>query len=262
MISPRCSLPSPRKLPGPARRRAEPSASAPPPALPEQAIAVWARVWQVHELADLRLRLWWDPHGEVHGAAELLTPVGESQPLLAQTALLAELDCVARQPQSSASPHGLLLAGNRAMRAGDYAAARDCYLRAQPDLSHHLALHHNLGLALAHLGQWEEAARQMQQSLELAPRDKALQAEYLALETDAGIDAVRREDYACAAEHFLRILSLPSDEPTALANLGDLRVREHRFPEARAIFHRFLRFHPTHPAADKIRLALEEIGGE
>ncbi len=241
---------------------AEVSASAPPPAPPEQAIAVWARVWQVHEQADLRVLLWWDVQQQLHGAVELQTREGDTRPLLNLTALLAVLDRVAAQPESSTSPHGLVLAGNRAMRAGDYTTARDCYLRAQQDLPHHLELHHNLGLALAHLGQWEEAARQMQQSLEMNTRDPALQAEYLALETDAGIDAVRRQDLTRAAEHFLRILSLQPDEPTALANLGNLRMREGRLPEARAIFLRFLRFHPSHPATEKIRLALAEIGGE
>lgn len=237
------------------------AASAPPPAPPEQAIAAWARIWQVREQADMRVLLWWDARAQVHGAVELQTPAGGKRPLLDTPALIAELERVAVQPQSSASPHGLLLAGNRAMRAGDYVAAHNDYARAQQDLPHHHELRHNLGLALAHLGQWEEAAQQMQQSISLDPGDQAVQTEYLALETDAGIDAVRRQDLTCAAEHFLRILSLQPAEPTALANLGNLRLREGRLPEARAIFLRFLRFHPTHPAAAQIRLALEEIGG-
>ena len=86
--------------------------------------------------------------------------------------------------------------------------------------------------------------------------------EYLALETDAGIAAAQQQDFARAATHFLRILSLQPDEPTALANLGNLRLREGRLPEARAIFLRFLRFHPTHPAAETIRLALMEMSPE
>ncbi len=237
-------------------------AQAKQPAPPEQAVAVWARVWQVHEQADLRLLLWWDRQGQVRGAADLRSRDGTVRPLLDTDALIAMLDRAACQPQTSASPHGLLLSGNRAMQMGDFAAARDFYTRAQHDLPLHCELRHNLALALAHLGEWDMASEEMRQALELSKQDPVLKAEYLALETDAGIAAVQGQDFSRAADHFLRILRLQADEPTALANLGNLRLREGRIPEARAIFLRFLRFHPDHPAAEKIRLALAEIDNE
>jgi len=226
----------------------------------QQAVAVWTRVWQVPDNADLRILLWWDIAGQFHGSADLCPRTGERRALMSTDELAVLLDRVAVQPVSSTSPHGLVVAGNRAVNANDFTTARDCYERALPHLPHHLELHHNLALALAHLGEWDAGAAMMRQAMALAPQLPAIKMEYLALETDAGIHAVQENDLARAAEHFLRILNLQPDEPTALANLGNLRLREHRYPEARAIFQRFLRFHPDHPAASKIRLALDEIG--
>lgn len=237
-----------------------PPAYASPPLPADQAVAVWARVWQVREDADLRVLLWWDAVGQFHGATELRPRTGNSQPLLPMAELTALLDRVAVQPVSSESPHGLLVAGNRAMQAEDYTTARAQYTRAVRDLPHHPAAYHNLALALAHLGDWEAASNAMQQALELESKNPQLVLEYIALETDAGIEAAQQGDLERAAAHFLHILQLQPDEPTALANLGNLRLREQRLPEARAIFHRLLRYHPTHPTAEKIRLALEEMG--
>ena len=224
------------------------------------AIAVWARVWQVRDKADLRVLLWWDCDGQFHGTAALLPLHGAATPLAQTSELTALLDRLAASPASSASPHGLLLAGNRALQAGDYAAAREAYQRAIADLPQHPEAHRNLALALAHLGEWEAAAQMMQQALRLVPPDTQLAREYLAMETDAGIAAVQQGDLMRGAAHFLRILNLQPDEPTALANLGNIRLREGRLPEARAIFQRFLRCNPTHPIVEQIRLALKEMG--
>ncbi len=225
-------------------------------------VAVWARVWQVRERADLRVTLHWNTEGHFAAQAELRAPDGAITPLLNTTSFVALLDRVAATPHSSTAPHALVLAGNRAMQAGDFAAARDLYRRAITDLPRHPQAHRNLALALARLGEWEAAAAIMQQALALASHDPGLSEEYLALETDAGIDAARHDDLERAAGHFLRILTLWPDEPTALANLGNIRLRERRSPEARAIYRRFLRHHPHHPVADKIRLALQELGGD
>jgi len=226
----------------------------------EQAVAVWARVWQVREAMDLRVVLYWDVDGHFHAAADLRGRDGAEKPLLDTPGVVELLDRIAVAPEISESPHGLLLAGNRALEAGEYAVAREKYLRALNDLPRHPEAHRNLALALARLGEWEAAARAMRMAWELAPDDPLQRAEYLALETDAGVEAARQGDLDRAGEHFLRILDRWPDEPTALANLGNIRLREGRLPEARAIYRRFLRHHPDHPAAEKIRLALAELG--
>jgi len=233
------------------------------PAVAEHAsrvLAVWARVWQVRDAMDLRVVLHWDAGGQLHAVAGLRAPDGTEKPLLDTAGMVELLDHTAAEPQSSASPHGLLLAGNRALEAGEFAAAREDYLRALRDLPRHPEAHRNLALALARLGEWEAAAKSMREAWELSPDDYGLRAEYLATESDAGVEAVRQGNLACAAEHFLRILEHWPDEPTALANLGNIRLREGRLPEARAIYRRFLRHHPDHPAAPKIQLALAELG--
>ncbi len=223
------------------------------------AVAAWARAWQVREDADLRLALWWDHAGAFHALAELVRHDGSSRPVAAEAEVVARLDRLAIAPESSTSPHGWLLAGNRAMQAADYAAARAAYARALVDLPRHPEVHRNLALALARLGEWDAAAQAMRAAYALAPDDAELRAAYLAIETDAGIAAVQHDDLTGAAEHFLHLLARWPDEPTALANLGNLRRREHRLPEARAIYRRFLAHHPDHPAADTIREALASI---
>lgn len=228
----------------------------------ERAVGLWARVWQVREAMDLRIVLHWDPTGVLHAAAGLRARDGTEKPLLDTLEVVELLDRTAAVPETSQSPHGLVLAGNRALEAGDYAVAKEHYQRALNDLPRHPEAHRNLALALARLGEWEVAAPAMSAALELEPDDPVLRAEYLALETDAGVEAVRQNDLHRAAEHFLRILERWPDEPTALANLGNLRLREGRLREARAIYRRFLRHHPDHPAAAKIRLALAELGEE
>jgi len=226
------------------------------------AVAAWARVWQVREAADLRVALYWDAGGRFHATAGLRAPDGAGTPLLDTAGVVELLNRTAVEPQSSASPHALLLAGNRAMDVGEYVAAREEYRRALEDLPRHPEAHRNLALALARLGEWEAAAKAMREAWELAPDDRELRADYLAVETDAGVEAVRQGNLACSAEHFLRILEHWPDEPTALANLGNIRLREGRLPEARAIYRRFLRHHPDHPAAAKIKLALAEMGNQ
>lgn len=224
------------------------------------AIAVWARVWQVRERADLRVLLWWEADGAFHGEAGLAPIDGETRPLMDTAELAARLDAVARAPARSASPHALLLEGNAALRDDDFATAREIYARVLRDLPRHVEAHRNLALALAHLNEWVAAAEAMRAAVTLAPADPILGEEYVALETDAGIRAVREDDLARAANHFLHVLAIWPEEPTALANLGNLRLREDRKKEARAIFQRFLKRHPKHPAAAQIRQALRAIG--
>ena len=236
-----------------------------PPALhahPDRALAVWARVWQVREHADLRLLLFWDERDMLQGAAEWRTPEGHAREHTSLSAIVTLLYRVAVHPQASASPHGLLLAGNRALEAGDYPAALACYEDAVRDLPRHAEGHRNLALALARLNRWEEAADIMDAAWQLAPRDAAMGQEYLALLTDAGILAAKNGAWKQAAEHFLRVLGHWPDEATALANLGNIRLREQRLPEARAIFRRFLRLHPEHGAAREVRQALQRIERE
>lgn len=228
----------------------------------ERALAVWARVWQVREHADLRLVLYWDEEETLHGGAAWRSSDGDERESASLSALVTLLNRVAVHPQASESPHGLLLAGNRALEAGDYSTALACYEAAVRDLPRHAEAHRNLALALAHVNRWDAATEMMAVAWQLAPRDIALEREYLALATDAGILAAKQGELALAAEHFLRILSHWPDEPTALANLGNIRLREHRLNEARAIFRRFLRHHPDHAAAKEIRLALDAIGEE
>jgi tetratricopeptide (TPR) repeat protein len=224
--------------------------------------AVWARLWQVREGGDLRVRLWWDVDGIFHGEA-LHWPLHGAPALLAATdELVALLDRLAVAPEASRSPHGLLLAGNRAMHRAAYAEACALYRQALQDLPAHLELHRNLALALARLEDWEGATAAMHAARALAPDDPALNREYLALETDAGIRAVQAEDLPRAAEHFLRVLALWPTEPTALANLGAVRVREGRSREARAILQRFLRLHPDHPGANPVQGLLASLGDE
>lgn len=229
---------------------------------PAGAVAIWARMWQVREGRDLRVLLSWTPAGEFQARAELLGLDGSRTVLQETPGMVELLDRLSVIPESSQSPHGLLIAGNRAMLEHDYAGARACYQRAVTDLPRHPEAHRNLALALARLSEWEAAAQVMLQALALAPKDAQLGAEYLALETDAGIQAAQRGDLEQAAAHFLRILERWPDEPTALVNLGNIRLREGRTREARAIFRRYLRLHPDHPGANAIRLALEELGPE
>jgi Flp pilus assembly protein TadD len=240
-----------------------PGAPAPLGTHPAEAVlAAWARVWQVCEDADLRLALWWDDAGVFHGEATLLPRDGAPRPLADTATLAAQLDTVARHPAMSQSPHARLLAGNAAMHDEDFPRARDLYAGAARDLPRHVEAHRNLALALARLGDWPAAAAAIRAARALAPGDPMLAQEYLALESDAGVAAVQSGDLERAAGHFLQILALWPEEPTALANLGNLRLREGRQSEARAIFHRLLKHHPTHPAAEKIRLALREMGEE
>jgi hypothetical protein len=227
---------------------------------PDDVVAVWACAWQVREAADLRLACWWDPAGAFHGAATLQPVDGDPRPLLDDAGVAAAFDTYAAAPVHSTSPHGLLLDANEAMTAHDFAAARDLYARALVDLPTHPQAHHNLAIALARLGAWEAAADAMRRARELAPRDTQVGQEYLALETDAGVRAVQEHALTRAAEHFLRVLALWPEEPTALANLGNIRLREGRLTEARAIFTRFLRLYPTHPIAPELKLALRAIG--
>lgn len=237
---------------------------APPPAAasmpPDRAVAVWIRVWQVRDGGDLRVFLYWDAGEAFHAAVELETPGETPRPVLDGPGTIALLDRVAVRPQASESPHGLLLAGNRSMETGGFATARALYERAARDLPRHPEVHRNLALALARLDEWEAAAACMRNARALAPADLALEQDFLALETDAGIHAVEAGKSEQAAAHFLRILQQWPDEPTALVNLGNLRLREGRVPEARAIFRRFLRLHPGHAAAAKVRLALQQLG--
>ena len=225
----------------------------------DRAAAVWARSWQVRDGMDLRINLYWDHAEQFHGEASLRGRDGSVKPLLHTADLVEMLDRLAVRPETSQSPHGCLVAGNRAIQEEDYQAARAYYLRAVNDLPNHPEAHRNLALVLARLEQWEAAAQTMGTALDLAPADPMLRAEYLALETDAGIKAVERDDLERASRHFLRILDRWPDEPTALANLGNLRRREGRTREARAIYQRYLRFHPDHPGAETIRRALAEM---
>lgn len=236
---------------------APPSSSS--PHVPADAVACWARVWQVRAWADLRLSLWWDTTGVLQGAAVHRDIQGKEGVLLTNEALAATLDRVARCAVASTSPHALLLAGNRAMDAGDYGTARAAYERAVIDLPRHALAHRNLALALARRGDWATATARMREAVNLAPSDQALLGEYLAMVTDAGIRAAAAGDAEGAAAYFLEILTRWPDEPTALANLGTIRQREGRNPEARAIYQRFLRHHPQHPAADTIRAALAAL---
>jgi hypothetical protein len=227
----------------------------------ERAVAVWARVWQVRPHADLRVTLHWDAEGVFQADACLRTVEGVEQPLHPPVDIPAHLRQRATRPRVSESPHGLLLAGNRAMEAEDYPTARACYVSATRDLPRHPEAHRNLALALARLGDWEGAAGAMREAQALAPEDQLLGQEYLALETDAGILAAQAGELERAAEHFLRVLSFLPHEPTALVNLGNIRLREGRTREAKAAFQRFLRLHPTHAAAKEIQLALEALSG-
>ena len=236
-----------------------PGVTPPPSADAARAVAAWARVWQVREQADLRVTLRWDAAGMFQGTVEQRALDAPPTPLLSTNDVLALLERVAAAPETSTSPHGMLLAGNRAMQAEDYLRARELYQQAVHDLPHHPEARRNLALALARLEAWEDAATEMARAWALRPDDPALAREYLALETDAGIRAVQRGALAPAAEHFLRILRHWPTEPTALANLGTIRHREGRLPEARAIYQRFLREHPHHVAAEQIRQALAEI---
>lgn len=225
----------------------------------DAAVAVWARVWQVRDDADLRVALWWDDAGSVHGTATMIPAHGSARTVMERDALLAALNRLAVTPVASTSPHGLLLAGNRAMEAGAYAEARDCYARAIIDLPRHATARRNYALALARLEAWEAAAEQMREAFALAPDDAELAQASLAVETDAGIRAAATGELERAAAHFLHILSRWPIEPTALANLGTIRQREGRTREARAIYTRFLTQHPEHPAAQAIRHALDEL---
>ncbi|HEX2952333.1 MAG TPA: tetratricopeptide repeat protein [Armatimonadota bacterium] len=225
-----------------------------------KAIAVWARVWQVREHADLRVALHWDQQGHFIGHLNLRSPEGVDRPYPQEVDLTHMLNRVAVKPQTSESPHGMVIVGNRALEAGDYLAARACFERALKDLPNHPEAHRNLALALAHLDEWDHAAEEMHRAWQLSTHDAALTQEYIAVETDAGIYAVQAHEYEHAADHFLRILSHWPDDPTALANLGNVRLREGRQREAKAIFRRFLRLHPDHAAANDIRLALAELG--
>jgi tetratricopeptide (TPR) repeat protein len=236
-----------------------PSSAAERRVTPRDAVAAWVRVWQVRDKADLRIFLYWDAVGQFAGQAELYPPTGEPRGLLDTPTLTEALDRYTVDPQTSASPHGLLLAGNRALEAEQIAEARNLYEQAVSELPRHPEAHRNLALALARQGEWEAASGAMRAAWELAPRDPELGKEYLALETDAGVNAVERNDLDAAAEHFLRILAIWPEEPTALANLGNIRLRQERTDEARAIFRRYLRLHPRHPGAQTIQLTLKQL---
>ncbi|HEY3378504.1 MAG TPA: tetratricopeptide repeat protein, partial [Armatimonadota bacterium] len=233
-----------------------------PPMAASAVIALWASVWQVRERADLRLVLHWDTQGRLHGEVEYRALDGTVHAPCTLSALVSKLHHLAAHPHASTSPHGLVVVGNRAMEAEDFAAARASYARAVEDLPRHPEAHRNLALALARLGLWEEAVTGMQRAWELAPGDEAVAQEYLAIVTRAGVAAVQAGNTVSAATHFLDILRVWPDEATALANLGNLRVREGRRREARAIFRRFLRRHPQHAVAKEIRLALDALEEE
>ncbi|MHB9025238.1 MAG: tetratricopeptide repeat protein [Armatimonadota bacterium] len=226
---------------------------------PRDAVATWARVWQVREKADLRVWLYWDAVGQFAGHVDLYYPAGEPRALLDTPTLSEALQRYTVDPRASVSPHGLLLAGNRALAADDVAEARACYERTVPDLPLHPEAHRNLALALARLGEWEAASAAIRAAWELAPRDPELGREYLALETDAGIRAVEGGSLDAAADHFLRILAIWPEEPTALVNLGNIRLRQNRTDEARAVYRRYLRLHPRHAAANTIQLTLKQL---
>jgi hypothetical protein len=227
---------------------------------PERAILAWARAWQVREYADLRVVLWWGADGAPHVTADLVRGGALRTPVEDDAELLRLLDTVAVMPRASTSPHAEILAANRLMQTGRYADAREVYTRALAHLPRHAEAHRNLALALARMGEWEAATDAMHTARALLPNDDGLATEGVALETDAGVRAAARGELACAAEHFLRILAERPDEPTALAHLGNVRAREGRLPEARAIFRRFLQHHPHHAIADTVRLALRELG--
>jgi len=226
---------------------------------PQAPLAFWAGIWQLREQADLYIQGCWDRNGLFHAEATLQPVDGAADTILETDALTAALTQHATAPVASRSPHGLLLAANTEMQAGNYTQARALYADARQDLPTHSEAHRNLALALARLNEWASAAEMMRRALELNPHDAQLAQEYLALETDAGVRAMQQGDGECAAVHFLRILEHWPDEPTALANLGNIRLRDGRLPEARAIFRRLLRRHPEHPIADQIRQVLKKM---
>lgn len=236
-----------------------PGVTAMPPAQADTAIAVWACAWQVRAQADLRLALYWDPQGEPHLDAVMRPRTGSPYPAMEPEDLRRLLDRMAQRPQTSETPHGYLLAGNRAMEAGEYATARACYAQAVRDLPHHVEAQRNLALADARLGDWTAATAAMRRARALAPQDSELLREYLALETQAGVAAARAGELEAAAAYFLGILREWPQEPTALVNLANIRLREGREREAMAIFRRFLHLHPAHAAADEVRLALAKL---
>ena len=245
-----------------------PEASAPDKALTKteparaRAVGVWARVWQVREDADLRVIWFWDDQQQWRGRVELRDIKNAGTLIEDDAGLRASLERFARTPAASHSPHALLLAGNAAMQSADYTQAHEYYCAGLQHLPRHAEGRRNLALTLARLQRWEEAVEAMRAAGELLPDDPQFSREYLAMESNAGIFAVQHAQLDVAAGHFLHILQLWPEEPTALTNLANIRLREGRYSEARAIWLRFLRLHPGHAAVAQIRQALQALPAE
>lgn len=107
-----------------------------------------------------------------------------------------------------------------------------------------------LGLALAHLGRFDEAKQDFQNGLKLEPHNSFCLFQL-------GNIAKLQGDSAGAEAIFLKVLRSNPDYPDALLELANIRIEGKRFSEAAELLKRYVRV-STNPSAGYYKLAMVE----
>ncbi len=137
---------------------------------------------------------------------------------------------------------GHTLAGNFAAKAGRHAEAAEAYRRALALAPEHLGATFSLALAYKNQGQLEAATAGFERLRRLDPRNGK------ALWQLADIDR-RQGRLERACERLVEALTLDVERPTFQLALGECRLEQQRWGEARAALEAALRARPSLPEA-------------
>jgi tetratricopeptide (TPR) repeat protein len=107
-----------------------------------------------------------------------------------------------------------------------------------------------LGLALAHLGRFDEAKQDFQNGLKLEPHNNFCLFQL-------GNIAKLQGDSAGAEAIFLKVLRSSPDYPDALLELADIRIQGKKFSEAAELLRKYVRV-STNPSVGYYKLAMVE----
>lgn len=126
------------------------------------------------------------------------------------------------------------------------AEARRAYERALAVNPDHPLANRNMGYVHIREERWEEALPYYEKSRRLAPDDAVAMVDLARL-------YVQRGEFALGEEVLEEALAHNGEDAMALLLLGHLRIQRGDRPGAAAIFEKFLRLHPRHPEAPRVR---------
>ncbi len=173
-----------------------------------------------------------------------------------QAGQLAQAELVYRQILAIDPRHadGLHLLGGIALQTGHNKAAIDLIRKAIAVNRRNPAFHCDLGTALQHQGELDEAAKSYRQAIALKP-------DYAEALNNLGNVLADQDKLDEAAKAYRRALAFKPDYAEAHYNLGHLLTREYRPDEALACYRKALDLKPDYAEPlNAVGLALQEQG--